>query len=431
MEFDLLILDTEASTTFELGSIQAGIMVDPSIYNGGTISASIVPGTSMLNPSQQPSSILFSQSQNCIKLAPKAPPGIGNGTILSVDPFTPTRVCRIRIINTVPFAQAQPNLDFSFNSIPYPTKVSQYIGGLNTALITNTTNCFSQCANNLLNPPPVLSVSPSDQTVTAQDGTTTFEVSSNAGWVAESDQTWCSVTPSGFGSGTMAVTYTQNNTTSPRVATITVFVNGLPPVTVTITQNGILNKTLNLMVLLEGLYAGSGMMNPAMDENGFHWGGTIADKISVELRESNNYSSVAYSASNIDLNTNGTATVTFPSSISGMYYITIRHRNCIETVSASPLSFAESAFSYAFDHESKAYGGNIRQTNDGSWVIWCGDANQDGLVDSTDMILIDNDASDFQTGYLVTDLNGDGLVDSSDMVVVDNNASLFISSVTP
>jgi hypothetical protein len=95
------------------------------------------------------------------------------------------------------------------------------------------------------------------------------------------------------------------------------------------------------------------------------------------------------------------------------------------------MSFAESAFTFAFDHASKAYGGNLRQTNDGYWVIWGGDANQDGLVDSTDMILIDNDASDFQTGYLVTDLNGDGLVDSSDMVVVDNNASLFISAVTP
>ena len=431
MEFDLLILDTEASTSFELGSIQAGIMVDPSIYNGGTMTASIVPGTSMLNPSQQPASILFSQSQNCIKLAPKAPPGIGNGTILSTDPLAPTRVCRIRISNTLPFAQAQPNLAFSFNSIPYPTKVSQYIGGLNTALITNSINCYSQCANNTLNPPPVLSVSPSDHTVTAQAGTTTFQVNSNAGWSAISDQVWCSVTPSGFGTGTLSATYTNNITTLPRVASITVSVTGLPPVTVTVTQIGIMNKTLDLFVLLEGLYAGSGMMSPAMDESGVHWGETVADKITVELRESANYSSLVYATSNIDLNTNGTATVSLPSSINGLYYVTIRHRNSIETVSASPLSFTESAFNFAFDHASKAYGGNLRQTNDGYWVIWGGDANQDGLVDSTDMIMIDNDASDFQTGYLVTDLNGDGLVDSSDMVVVDNNASLFISAVTP
>jgi hypothetical protein len=47
------------------------------------------------------------------------------------------------------------------------------------------------------------------------------------------------------------------------------------------------------------------------------------------------------------------------------------------------------------------------------------------------MIDTDNDVAAFNTGYLATDVNGDGLVDSSDMILIDNNASTFISSVLP
>jgi len=47
------------------------------------------------------------------------------------------------------------------------------------------------------------------------------------------------------------------------------------------------------------------------------------------------------------------------------------------------------------------------------------------------MIAVDNDASTFVSGYLATDTNGDGLIDSSDMILVDNNASNFIGSILP
>ena len=47
------------------------------------------------------------------------------------------------------------------------------------------------------------------------------------------------------------------------------------------------------------------------------------------------------------------------------------------------------------------------------------------------MIPVDNDESTFTTGYVNSDINGDGLVDSSDMIVLDNNSALFISKVVP
>jgi len=46
-----------------------GLVVNPSIYGGGTITVSIVPGSSTLNSSQQPTNVSFTQSTNCIKLA--------------------------------------------------------------------------------------------------------------------------------------------------------------------------------------------------------------------------------------------------------------------------------------------------------------------------------------------------------------------------
>jgi len=60
-----------------------------------------------------------------------------------------------------------------------------------------------------------------------------------------------------------------------------------------------------------------------------------------------------------------------------------------------------------------------------------GDENQDGNVESTDMIDCDNDRAVFASGYLNTDINGDGVVDSSDMIIIDNNNASFVGSVLP
>lgn len=83
-----------------------------------------------------------------------------------------------------------------------------------------------------------LSVSPSNQNVPETAGNTTFSVISNSNWTALSNQTWCTVTPSGSGNGTITATYSANPGTTNRVAGITVSVSGLPSQTVTVTQAG-------------------------------------------------------------------------------------------------------------------------------------------------------------------------------------------------
>ncbi len=83
---------------------------------------------------------------------------------------------------------------------------------------------------------PTLTVTPSNQNVTAPAGTTNFAITSNSAWSVASNAAWCSVTPSGTGNGTLVATYQQNTALVARVANLTVTVAGLTPVVVTVTQ---------------------------------------------------------------------------------------------------------------------------------------------------------------------------------------------------
>ncbi len=93
---------------------------------------------------------------------------------------------------------------------------------------------------------PTLSVSPLNQNVGSAAGTTIFSVTSNSNWTALSDQTWCTVTPSGSGNGSLMANYTENTSTNQRVATITVSTPGVSPVYVTVTQSGVGGLYLNV-----------------------------------------------------------------------------------------------------------------------------------------------------------------------------------------
>ena len=84
-----------------------------------------------------------------------------------------------------------------------------------------------------------LDVTPSNQDVAyGPSASTSFTVMSNCDWIASSDQTWCSVTPSGSGNGAVTVNYSQNITTLPRIAHITVTSPEITPIVVTLTQAG-------------------------------------------------------------------------------------------------------------------------------------------------------------------------------------------------
>jgi hypothetical protein len=156
LEFDLYILDTGPSEPFDLASIQIGIFVDPNFYNNGDVFASIIEGSSELINPQQPTSIAFVQTSNIIKIAarmvkPMTSPTAfsGRGTIISKI-FPGTRICRIKLTNSVNFAKVPADLTFCFERNPYPTLVSKYVKGLNTPLPCNSSNCFNKVDKKLL-----------------------------------------------------------------------------------------------------------------------------------------------------------------------------------------------------------------------------------------------------------------------------------------
>jgi hypothetical protein len=136
----------------ELATLQAGIIINAGMKNGGTVTATIVAGSSELNAAQKPTSVTFTGTQNTIKLAPKAPPGWGGGTIIPTA-APGLRVCRIRLTNTVDFGVVNPNFVFNFTASPYNTVVSCYdvSTGVNIAITAAANHTVTTMFNPLLN----------------------------------------------------------------------------------------------------------------------------------------------------------------------------------------------------------------------------------------------------------------------------------------
>jgi len=192
------------------------------------------------------------------------------------------------------------------------------------------------------------------------------------------------------------------------------------------------DKTLNLTLYLEGLYIGSGTMRKAQNEMGDQFGGNTADQIRIELHSPAPYSTVVYTVNNVNLNTMGLSTVIIPSIYSGSYYLTVKHRNSIETTTAAPVSLATSPVNYDFSTSAaQAFGANQVSLGGGEYGIFTGDVDQDGSVGVLDMALVDNQAAIFGVGYLPEDIDGDGSIGVLDMGIIDNNSANFVSALLP
>ena len=171
-------------------------------------------------------------------------------------------------------------------------------------------------------------------------------------------------------------------------------------------------------------------MAKAQNASGEEFIGDVADKITVELHNAGAYSTLVYTASDIPLSTTGQANVTIPGRNYGSYYVTVKHRNSLETTTASPVSFANSTIEYSFDVPSKVFGNNLKGVNE-SYCIYAGDVNSDGFINADDINSLYSSASTFSTGYITDDVNGDGIVDAMDLILTDNNAANFIAVKKP
>ncbi|MDQ3022162.1 MAG: choice-of-anchor J domain-containing protein [Bacteroidota bacterium] len=173
---------------------------------------------------------------------------------------------------------------------------------------------------------------------------------------------------------------------------------------------------LNLTLLIEGF-----------------WNGTtnISDTVTVELHSTTTPFALIDDAKSVK-SASGTLSLSFNAPGDEAYYIVIRHRNALETWSkAGGVVFAPNPKSYDFTTAaSQAFGNNLT-FKAGKFTLYSGDVNQDGVIDLTDLSMVDNDAFNFIGGYVPTDVNGDGLVDVADAAIVDNNAFNFIGVIRP
>jgi hypothetical protein len=170
---------------------------------------------------------------------------------------------------------------------------------------------------------------------------------------------------------------------------------------------------------------------------GFYNAGSISqvsDTVTVQLRNSTSPYAVGDQTRGV-VSANGTVQLKFSNAANGNYYIAVKHRNSIETWSAGTIALSRTApANYDIStSSSQAFGSNTRQVDASPvrFAIYGGDVNQDGTVDATDVITIENDASNFISGYVVTDLTGDEFVDGTDFAIADNNAAAFVFVVRP
>ncbi len=181
-------------------------------------------------------------------------------------------------------------------------------------------------------------------------------------------------------------------------------------------------KTLNLKLYLEGLYAGQGFMNEASDENGLpQWGAGVADKMDVELHAENPPYNTIFAKSLVDLSTRGTAHFMVDCYLNENYYITILARNHLQTWSSIPIPFNTSEIWFDFSSSvNQAYGtdGMVQMGNQ-VYALFAGDLDQNGYVDLDDFSLFEPDLTQGNIGYIISDLNGSGYVDLDDFAIFE------------
>ena len=163
--------------------------------------------------------------------------------------------------------------------------------------------------------------------------------------------------------------------------------------------------TLNLKVYLEGFYNGATQ---------------TPDTVQVFLAQST--TPFTFRDTSLALvGSDGFANlVSFAKAVSGTYYIVVRHRNHLETWSAVAMYFSTgNPVNFNFTSAStQAYCGNMKQVGS-VWVLWGGDANQDGFVSPADYDVFKPMFG--HGGYLNCDFNGDGFVDGYDLLILNAN----------
>jgi alpha-tubulin suppressor-like RCC1 family protein/phosphoheptose isomerase len=206
--------------------------------------------------------------------------------------------------------------------------------------------------------------------------------------------------------------------------------NGAIGCTFTVTVNSsTCTQTINLTLFLQGFYTGNSTMAPALFNQGVSAPLTTTDSITVNLIALDGTTVIASTQST--LQTNGTVVSTFFPAQFGYYYLSVKHRNSIETYTSSAM-YVDANTTYDFTNTAlKAFGSNQIEVENGVWAFYSGDINQDYSIDAFDYVQLDPDIINGVFGYTVTDLTGDGYVDAFDYIILDANLINGVGVITP
>lgn len=186
----------------------------------------------------------------------------------------------------------------------------------------------------------------------------------------------------------------------------------------------VVKTTFNVNLAIQGLYdATSNRLNRR-------------DTVRTYLRQSSFPYAVVDSAKAVVDSVTLTAKFALNFAPAGNYYISLKHRNSVETWSRTggesydPMTFETYDFTVS---ANRAFGDNLTPVDFSPlrFALYTGDVDQNGIVDLSDIVLIDNDVNGFAAGYIATDLNGDYAADISDLVLADNNAANFVAKIVP
>ena len=189
----------------------------------------------------------------------------------------------------------------------------------------------------------------------------------------------------------------------------------------------------SIRCLIQGYYIGSSTMRTVLLNQGVA-GATnqMSDTVTVSIYSSSN-TAVPAASKKIVLTHLGTGAVAFPTTPVGDYWISVSHRNAIETWTSAVQTLNTTSFTYNFTSAAnKAYGNNMVELATGVWGFYSGDLPiKNAIVNIGDMGAIESAFSGVLSGYNAFDLNGDGLLESSDYSLLENNVAIGVQVVKP
>lgn len=206
------------------------------------------------------------------------------------------------------------------------------------------------------------------------------------------------------------------------------------------------NKALlSLKAMLEGPYDGTSEMSSALSDDGkledtdpYGLGitasavvmnqtglATPVDWLKIELRNGEDSTQIMGTTAaliqrdgNI-ISANGNTTLALDVATAASYYVVLFHYNHLGVMSATPLNLLTTAAYIDFsDPATEVYtkGGVALKNDNGTMVLWSGDANGDGSVNAVDKNSFwrVEEGQAFQYGISTSDFNLDGLINPTD-----------------